>query len=97
MACIASNNITVTRNRKEIRLKKPKQEGVKPRSAWQAVVHLCNYLRGTADLCIAAPMHQKDRDPTKSIITDDSYGDSDFAAARQLVKSKTIGGHKVDT
>ena len=53
-------------------------------SAWQAVVHLCNYLRGTADLCIAAPMHQKDRDPTKPIITDDSYGweffcDSDFA------------------
>ena len=53
-------------------------------SAWQAVVHCCNYLRGTSDLCIAAPMHQQDRDPMKPTIPDDSLGweffcDSDFA------------------
>ena len=35
-------------------------------SAWGAVRHCCNYLRGTDDLCIAAPLYQKDTDPTKA-------------------------------
>ena len=53
-------------------------------SAWEAVVRCCNYLRGAADLCIAAPMNQPDRDLNARLNDDSSYGwefytDSDFA------------------
>lgn len=53
-------------------------------SAWEAVVRCCNYLRGAADLCIAAPMNQPDRDLDARLNDDSSYGwefytDSDFA------------------
>jgi hypothetical protein len=58
-------------------------------SAWEAVVHLCDYLRGTADLCIAAPMYQQDIDPTKPTVPDAELGwqffsDSDFAGNTEV-------------
>ena len=54
-------------------------------SAWDAMIRCCNYLRGTADMCIAAPMYQSDRDLFDSDLTPDKhygwefYSDSDFA------------------
>ena len=53
-------------------------------SAWDAVVRCCNYLRRTADLCIAAPIHPPDQDITDPHSADGNYGwefysDSDFA------------------
>ena len=53
-------------------------------SAWDTVVRCCDYLRGTGDLCIAAPRYQEDRDIDTSNNDDLAYGwefysDSDFA------------------
>ena len=53
-------------------------------SAWEAVKHCCNYLRGTTDLCIAAPVHKKDTSPMQTMNTDAEFGwefysDSNFA------------------
>ena len=39
-------------------------------SAWETVVHLCDYLRGTTNLCIAAPMYQQDSGPTRPTVPD---------------------------
>jgi hypothetical protein len=58
-------------------------------SAWEAVVHCCNYLRATKDLCIAAPLYQQDIDPRRPIIPDtelgwEFYSDSDFAGNTEV-------------
>ena len=58
-------------------------------SAREAAVHLCDYLRGTADLCIAAPMYQQDIDPTRPTVPDAELGwqffsDSDFAGNTEI-------------
>ena len=54
-------------------------------SAWEAVIRCCDYLRGTTDLCIAAPRWQEDKDVLSTGKHIDSnhgwefYSDSDFA------------------
>ena len=54
-------------------------------SAWEAVVRCCNYLRGTDDMCIAAPRHQDDKqlgsacDVNSTSCGWEFYSDSDFA------------------
>ena len=53
-------------------------------SAWEAVIRCCNYLRGTSDLCIAAPIHSQDRDIDTFNQNGSDHGwefycDSDFA------------------
>jgi hypothetical protein len=58
-------------------------------SAWEAVVHCCNYLRATKDLCITAPLYQQDIDPRRPIILDtelgrEFYSDSDFAGNTEV-------------
>ena len=58
-------------------------------SAWDAIVHCCNYLRGTSDLCIAAPIYPNNRD-LSAPQTDDTrlgwefYSDSDFAGNSEV-------------
>ena len=54
-------------------------------SAWDAVVRCCDYLRGTTDMCIAAPMYPAECDLFTSEPAPDTnhgwqfYSDSDFA------------------
>ena len=54
-------------------------------SAWEAVVRCCEYLRGTADLCIAAPRHPVDKSLDEPGSQHDDacgwefYCDADFA------------------
>ena len=44
-------------------------------SAWEAVIRCCNYLRGTTDMCIAAPIYLPYRDPHDTTrIFDRTYG-----------------------
>ena len=54
-------------------------------SAWEAIMRCCNYLRGTSDMCIAAPRYPGDKH-LKGMPDADSvshgwefYSDSDFA------------------